>query len=82
MEKPKIIMYGTEWCVDCHRSKAFLDNNGISYTYVDVDKNTSAMEFITDLNMGERIIPTIVFEDGTFLTEPTDVELARKIGVS
>ena len=33
------------------------------------------------LNHGKRIIPTILFPDGSFLVEPTNAELARKLGL-
>jgi thioredoxin reductase (NADPH) len=32
-------------------------------------------------NEGKRIIPTIVFEDDTFLVEPSNAELAKKLGL-
>ena len=34
-----------------------------------------------ELNDGKRIIPTIVFPDGSLLVEPSDAELARKLGL-
>ncbi len=30
-------------------------------------------------NDGKRIIPTIEFEDGSFLVEPSNAELAQKL---
>ena len=36
--------------------------------------------FVIAKNDGKRIIPTIVFEDGSILTEPSNQELARKLG--
>ena len=35
--------------------------------------------FITKLQKNQRRIPTIVFEDDTFLVEPSDVELELKL---
>ncbi|MBI3360493.1 MAG: hypothetical protein HY023_05215 [Chloroflexi bacterium] len=32
-------------------------------------------------NDGKRFIPTIVFEDGSFLVEPSSAELAKKLGL-
>ncbi|NNL75675.1 MAG: FAD-dependent oxidoreductase [Desulfobacterales bacterium] len=36
---------------------------------------------VLENNNGKRIIPTIVFLDGTFLVEPTNAELAEKLGL-
>ena len=45
----------------------------------DVDINLKANEYITKLQNNQRRIPTIVFEDDTFLVEPSDVELELKL---
>ena len=74
-------VYGALWCGDCRRSKTFLDLNGIDYEWIDVDKDLSGNTRLLEINEGLRIIPTIVFEDGSILTEPSDSDLAAKIGI-
>jgi glutaredoxin len=73
-----IIVYGTTRCPDCVRAKQFLDRRGIAYCWVDVERDRQAMTHIQQLNGGLRIVPTIVFPDGTFLSEPSNAELAGK----
>ena len=46
---------------------------------INVEKNDVANEFVKTLQKNQRRIPTIVFEDGTFLVEPSDVELELKL---
>ncbi|MFC1879812.1 FAD-dependent oxidoreductase, partial [Chloroflexota bacterium] len=36
---------------------------------------------VLEVNAGKRIIPTIVFPDGSFLVEPSNAELAKKLGL-
>ncbi len=78
----KIIVYGTNWCGDCHRSRRLLDRLDVKYQWVDVDRDVEASNFIKNLNNGMRVVPTIVFSDGAVLFEPSDPELAEKLGVN
>jgi mycoredoxin len=75
----KIKMYGADWCGDCRRSKRFLDENQVSYEYVDVEADASAAEKVIEINGGMRSIPVILFPDGTHLTEPSDIALKEKL---
>lgn len=77
----KIIMYGATWCGDCKRAKRFLGEQRVHYEWIDVDEHPEAAKTVELLNDGKRIIPTIVFEDGTLLVEPTNAELAAKLGL-
>lgn len=76
-----ITVYGADWCPDCRRSKRFLAEHRVAYDWVDVDADPEAKATIERMNGGAAIIPTIVFPDGTHLAEPTDEELAEKLGL-
>ncbi len=82
MSEQQPTIYGTYWCPDCKRSKKFLGELQIPYTWVDIEKDDVARAHVERLNHGKRIIPTIVFPDGTFLVEPSNAALAAKLGVS
>tara|TARA_Y100000768_G_C23639308_1_gene523325 strand:- start:246 stop:491 length:246 start_codon:yes stop_codon:yes gene_type:complete len=74
-----IKFYTTDWCGDCTRSKSLLNKLNINFDEINVDTNSDANEYITKLQNNQRRIPVIVFEDGTYLVEPTDPELLDKI---
>ncbi|MFL2648211.1 MAG: glutaredoxin family protein [Candidatus Actinomarina sp.] len=74
-----IKFYTTDWCGDCTRSKSLLNKLNINFDEINVDTNSDANEYITKLQNNQRRIPVIVFEDGTYLVEPTDPELLEKI---
>lgn len=76
-----IVLYGAHWCPDCRRSKQFLGEHQIPYTWVDIEQDAAAEQFVIEKNAGKRIIPTIVFKDGSFLVEPSNAELAAKLGL-
>lgn len=81
MTKPQITVYGTYWCPDCRRAKKFLGEQFIPYTWVDIEQDREGEQTVLQKNNGKRIIPTIVFEDGSILVEPTNAQLARKLGL-
>jgi len=81
MVDPKVTVYGAYWCSDCRRSKKFLGEQFIPYRWVDIEQDLAGEAYVLGRNNGKRIIPTIVFEDGSFLVEPTNAELAKKLGL-
>ncbi len=76
-----ILVFGADWCGDCRRSKHFLEENHIPYSWFNTDLDEEAEKFVREKNNGKRVIPTIVFEDGSMLVEPTNEELADKLGL-
>ncbi len=81
MIEPKVTVYGAYWCPDCRRSKKFLGEQFIPYRWVDIEQDLAGEAYVLEKNNGKRIIPMIVFEDGSFLVEPTNAELAKKLGL-
>jgi thioredoxin reductase (NADPH) len=77
-----ILVYGATWCPDCRRAKQFLVSHRIPYTWIDLETQPEKVADVESLNGGKRIIPTIVFPDGSFLSEPSNDELADHIGLS
>ncbi|HUY98760.1 MAG TPA: FAD-dependent oxidoreductase [Thermomicrobiaceae bacterium] len=77
----QIALYGAPWCPDCRRSKAFLMEQRIPFTWVDIDADAAGLRFVEELQHGGRTIPTIVFPDGSHLLEPSNADLAEKLGL-
>ena len=80
-EQASITLYGAYWCPDCKRSKQFLGEHQIPYNWIDIEQDKTGEAYVIKKNNGKRIIPTIVFADGSFLVEPSNAELASKIGL-
>jgi glutaredoxin len=51
----------------------------VEYTYIDVEADKSAADKVVEINGGAQSIPVIVFQDGTHLTEPSDIDLKSKL---
>ncbi len=78
---PEITVYGAYWCPDCSRSKQFLGEHQIPYNWVDIEDDQAGEAYVVKKNNGKRIIPTIEFEDGSILVEPSNAALAEKLGL-
>ncbi len=76
-----ITVYGAYWCPDCRRSKKFLGEQMVHFKWIDIEQDQAGRAFVEKINHGKRIIPTIVFDDGSFLVEPSNAELAKKLGL-
>jgi len=79
--KNVIIVYGADWCADCHRAKSLLDEHNITYEYKDVDSDKAIMDDMLSLVDGKNRIPTIVLNDGTILQEPSNDELLSALNL-
>jgi thioredoxin reductase (NADPH) len=81
MSHTNIKMYGTLWCSDCKRTKKFFGEQRVHYEFIDVEEDASGLAFVEQVNDGKQIIPTLLFEDGSTLVEPSNAELAAKLGL-
>jgi thioredoxin reductase (NADPH) len=77
-----VTVIGATWCPDCRRAKMFLAEQRIAYDWVDLEQHPEATEIVERYNNGSLAIPTIIFPDGSHLTEPGNDELAEKLGLS
>jgi len=81
MSHTNIKLYGTNWCSDCKRSKKFLGEQRVHYDFINIEEDMEAQAFVQKLQNGGLTIPTIVFEDGSTFIEPSNAELAAKLGL-
>lgn len=72
-------MYGATWCGDCHRTKAWLDGEGIAYEYLDIESDDALRDRAVALNDGFQRVPVLEFDDGSVLVEPTSEQLEQKL---
>lgn len=74
-----ITMYSTPWCGYCHRLRGQLDREGIAYTVIDIAHDPAAAEIVMAVNRGNQTVPTVVFHDGSALTNPSVAQIKAKI---
>src|SRR5215213_9491976 len=71
MATPTITIYGTTWCSDCKRAKRFLGEQRVRYNWVDVESDPEGLAFIEQAQNGGHSVPTVRFDDGAVLIEPS-----------
>lgn len=76
-----ITVYGTQWCGDCKRAKQFFGEQRVHYRFVDVEVDAEGLEFVQHVNDGKTVIPVVVFPDGSNMVEPSNSDLASKLGI-
>lgn len=76
-----LTVYSAPWCPHCKRVKRFLAAHRMPYRQIDIDGDPGAIEELKALQGGRQIIPTVVYGDGTHDVNPSDEDLARRIGL-
>jgi mycoredoxin len=74
-----VTMYSTPWCGYCHRLKGQMEREGISYEVVDIEAHPEAAEIVMSVNGGNQTVPTLVFPDGSALTNPSVAQVKEKL---
>ena len=74
-----LTMYSTPWCGYCHRLKSQLDREGIAYEVVDIEQDPTAADFVMSVNGGNQTVPTMRFDDGSSLTNPSIVQVKEHL---
>ncbi|HKA69523.1 MAG TPA: mycoredoxin [Actinomycetes bacterium] len=72
-------MYSTTWCGYCRTLKSAMDREGIAYHEVDIERDPAAARFVMSVNAGNRTVPTLQFDDGSSLTNPSLAEVKRRL---
>ena len=71
---PQITVYGADWCPLTKRARLHLDELGVPYHYINIDRDRNAAAWVATRNGGKEKKPTIDI-DGQVLTEPSNQEL-------
>jgi len=77
--EPKVTMYSTVWCGYCQRLKAQMGREDIAYVEVDIEQDPEAASFVENVNGGNQTVPTLLFADGTTMTNPPLRDVVAKV---
>lgn len=74
-----IIVYGHPACPSIEPVKGLLTQSKVTFDYIDIHQDSAAAAHVRTINNGNASVPTLVFPDGSTLTEPTVGELKTKL---
>ncbi len=75
------VMYTTRWCAFCRRLKSQLAREGIEVIEVDIEADPAAADFVMSVNGGNQTVPTVMFGDGSALTNPSAAQVIQRLRV-
>ena len=86
-----IRLIGLFWSPKSHETKDFLARNGVPYQWLDVESDQEARRIVDYIRSKDSAnanttsttirLPILLFQDGSYLIEPTNAQIAEKIGL-
>ena len=74
-----LTMYTTTWCAFCKRLKSQLARDGIQMAEVNIEEDPAAAEYVMSVNGGNQTVPTVVFPDGSAMTNPSAAQVKKRL---
>ena len=74
-------MYSTQWCGYCKRLKSDIQRAGIEFTEVDIEHDAESAALVEKTNNGNQTVPTLIFSDGTSMTNPSLAKIKEHLGL-
>jgi mycoredoxin len=75
----QLTMYTTQWCGFCRNLKNQLARVGIEMAEVDIERDPAAAEYVMSVNGGNQTVPTVVFPDGSVMTNPSANQVRARL---
>ncbi len=81
-----IRVVGLRWSPKSYETRDFLARNGIPYQWLDAESDKEAKSLVdyattSDSGVATPHLPLVLFTDGSHLSEPTNSQIADKIGL-
>ena len=74
-----LVVYGTPACPMVYPLRSALDSTKVPYDYINIWEDNAARQRVREINDGNETVPTLVFPDGSTLTEPSTGDLDAKL---
>ena len=73
-------VFTTQWCGYCVRLKSQLSRAGIDFREIDIEDHADGAAIVAQVNDGNLTVPTVVFRDGSALTNPSAAQVGSRLG--
>jgi len=75
----KIKMYAHNACPQVPGVVGMFKQSRVDYDYINIKQDDAAREWVREVNNGYESVPTLLFPDGSTMTEPSPPELRAKL---
>ena len=72
---------GSKYSQDTFRIRDFLSKNHVIFTWIDLETDTQVGELLKQFHVKPKDTPVVAYADDWFLRNPSNEELAEKIGI-
>ena len=62
-DPPAVTVYTTGWCAGCFMAKRYLQQKGVPYLEIDIERVPGAAEEVMRLARGYKTVPTLIIGD-------------------
>ena len=73
-----VTIYATSWCPYCQSLISGLTQRGVPFEAWDVETHADLSAWVESVNGGNRVVPTVLYSDGTHATNPAAAEVEIK----
>jgi mycoredoxin len=74
-------VFTTSWCGHCQRLKSQLSRVGIEFREIDIEEHAAGAAVVAHVNDGNLTVPTVLFRDGSALTNPSVAQVKSRVKV-
>jgi mycoredoxin len=82
LQTDTITVFSTTWCGPCRRLKMLMQAEEIPFVAVDIETDPGAVDFVKSVNGGNAVVPTVLFPDGSTLTNPTLAQVRAQLAAA
>ena len=80
LAEPGLRIVGHRFSAEAHAARDFVARNGVPYRWLDI-ADPEARQLLAAARLDEAQLPVLVFEDGEALVQPSQSEIAARIGL-
>lgn len=77
----RITLYTSDYCGTARAVERILKENDVPYQAINVDEDPEARLRLIEINGGYASVPTLVWPDGSKLTEPSLSTVRQRLGI-
>jgi mycoredoxin len=72
-------VFTTRWCGYCKRLKSQLSHADIDFHEIDIEDHADGAAIVAHVNDGNLTVPTVLFRDGSALTNPSAAQVSSRV---